>query len=117
MGGAHNGLKYHDLFLAGLNTLPAAIFTLSAAIFALGILPRFTTLIAYGVIAWSFLVQLLASGSKISHWVLDTFVFAHISFAPAVDPRWGPAWILIILGALLATGGALAFNRRDHRFR
>jgi ABC-2 type transport system permease protein len=113
LGSQHHGLTGHDLLLAGLNAVPAAVFTLGVGIFALGFAPRFTTLVTYGVIAWSFIVQLLASGTKLNHWLLDTSVFAHVAFAPAADPRWGPGWVFIALGACLALTGALAFNRRD----
>jgi len=112
LGGSHL-ISFHDLFIAGLNTLPAAIFTLGVGIFALGILPRFTTVITYGVIAWSFLIELLGTGTNINHWLLDTSVFNHVAFTPAADPKWAAAWVLVALGAALTMLGALAFNNRD----
>jgi ABC-2 type transport system permease protein len=113
MGGQHNGISFHDLSVAGLNALPAAIFILGVGIFALGVVPRLTTVITYGVIAWSFLVELLASGTNLNHWFLDTSVFNHVAFAPAADPKWGAGLVLIAIGAALAVAGAMAFNRRD----
>jgi len=113
MGSNHNGLAFGDLFRAGVNALPAAIFTLGVGLFALGVIPRLTTVIAYGVIAWSFVVQLLSSGTKLNHWVLDTSVFAHVAFAPAAYPKWQAGWMLVALGALLAAIGAWVFQRRD----
>jgi len=113
LGSTRGSFVFHDLLWAGLNTIPAAVFTAGVGVFAFGVLPRLTTTLAYGVIAWSFIIELLSSGTNISHWIRDTSVFTHIAFAPAADPRWGPALILLALGAGLALIGALAFNRRD----
>ncbi len=113
LGSNHYGITFHDLVSAGLNALPAAVFTLGVAVLAFGVLPRFTSVIAYGVIVWSFIVQLLSSGTNLSHWLLDTSIFTHVAFAPATDPKWSAGWILILLGVLIASIGAFVFNRRD----
>jgi len=108
-----NGLMFGDLIKAGLNMVPAAIFTLGIGIFSLGMVPRLTTVIAYGVIAWSFLIELVGSGTTVNHWVLDTSVFTHVAFAPAVEPKWRAGAVLVMLGLALVAIGALRFNRRD----
>jgi polyether ionophore transport system permease protein len=75
--------------------------------------PRFAGLIAYGVTAWSFVIELLRTGTNLNHWILDTSVFTHVAFAPAADPKWHTAWVLIAIGILLTGAGFGAFNRRD----
>lgn len=108
-----NGISYHELLLAGLNVAAPAYLVLGIAVFALGVMPRFTALVAYGAVAWSFALQMLASGLHLNHWLLDTSIFYHTALAPAVSPRWSANLVLIALGVALVLAGALRFNRRD----
>jgi ABC-2 type transport system permease protein len=109
----HVAVSFHTLLLAGLNTIAPALFTLGIGVLAFGILPRLTTFIAYGVIAWSFLIQLVSSGTTFNHWLLDTSVLQHVPLAPAANPNWSAAAILAGLGLLAALIGAACFRRRD----
>jgi ABC-2 type transport system permease protein len=109
----HTGVAYHDLSMAGLNLLAPAALTFGIGIFALGVLPRLTTVIAYGVIAWSFLISMVSSGINLNHWIQDTSILHHMALAPATAPDWGTDIKLVGLGILLALAGAWAFNSRD----
>ena len=109
----HTNVPYHTLLMAGSNLLAPAVLIAGIGIAALGIIPRLTTLIAYTVIAWSFLIQILSSGLNLSHWVLDTSIFQHVALAPAVNPDWSSAAALVGIGILLSLIGITAFNRRD----
>jgi ABC-2 type transport system permease protein len=109
----HVGVPFHTLFLAGLNMVAPALFILGAGIWALGIVPRLTTVVAYGVIGWSFLIQMISSGLNINHWILDTSVLQHIPLAPAANPNWMSAGIIAALGIVLCIVGSLVFNARD----
>jgi ABC-2 type transport system permease protein len=109
----HVGVSFHTLLLSGINTIGPALFILGIGILALGIVPRLTTFIAYGVIAWSFLIQLLSSGTTFNHWLLDTSVLQHVSLAPAASPNWTEAAILSGLGLIAALIGAAFFRKRD----
>lgn len=113
LGRHTNGLSFNDLWLAGVNSLPPAILTLGAGVFALGVIPRYTTIVAYAVVAWSFLVQMVSSGLNLNHWVLDTSVFYHVALAPAASPKWGSDLVITVIGLGLCVVGAAAFNRRD----
>jgi ABC-2 type transport system permease protein len=113
LGANHYGLTAHDLASAGLNLLPPAALTLGVAVFALGIWPRLTAVFAYGIIAWSFLLQMISSGLNLNHWLLDTSVFYHVALAPAASPNWPANIALILISTVLVLAGALAFNRRD----
>jgi ABC-2 type transport system permease protein len=106
-------VTWHDLLMAGLNTFAPAAFVLGIGVATMGLLPRHTALIAYGVVGWSFLVQMLSSGLNLNHWLLDLSIFHHVAFAPAVDPTWGTNLRLVIMGLILALIGALAFEHRD----
>jgi len=108
-----NGVTLHTLFLAGLNMLAPAWFTLGVGLFALGVRPRLTSLVAYGVIGWSFLLSLVSSGVNLSHWLLDTSILHQVSLAPASPPDWQTNYIIMALALLLAITGIAVFKRRD----
>jgi len=107
------GVAFHSILLAGLNVIAPALITLGIGVFAFGIIPRFTTIIAYSVIAWSFLLQIISSGLNLNHWILDSSVLSHVTLAPAVNPDWRSAAVLAGLGLVLSVIGGLRFNGRD----
>lgn len=109
----HAGVGYHQLFLAAVNGLSPVLLLLGMTIFAFGVLPRHTTLVGYGVVAWSFMMQLLSSGINLNHWLLDTAILHHVALAPAVEPAWHTNVILVAIGLVLAAIGVVVFNRRD----
>lgn len=69
--------------------------------------------VAYAIVAWSFIIEILGASLGASRWLLDTSVLHHIARAPAADVRWDSAAILIAVGLAAALLGALAFARRD----
>jgi len=107
------GFSFHTLWLAGLNAVIPALLAIGICVFCYGFFPRRTALVAYGIIAWSFLIDIVSSGINLNHYIMDTSVLSHISFAPATAPRWGTALNLIGVGVVLAILGAWRFNRRD----
>jgi len=109
----HAGVGFHPLLPAGLNIIAPAILLLGVGICAFGFVPRLTTVIAYSVIAWSFLLQIVSSGLNLNHWVLDTSVLNHVALAPAVSPNWQSAAVLTVIGLSLCAMGTLSFTRRD----
>ena len=107
------GLSFASLLAAGANAVPAAIFVLGIGTLVHGLAPRYSVVAAYGIVAWSFLVEIIGAGIGASHWLLDTSVLHHIARAPAAGVRWDSAAILISLGIAAAVAGAVAFTRRD----
>jgi len=107
------GASFHSLFTAGMNAIIPAIFVLGVSIFAFGLLPRYTIIISYTVIAWSFLITMLSSGINLNHWLLDTSLFRHVLLAPAVNPNWHTNLIIALFSLVLIIVGFLAFNNRD----
>ena len=58
---------------AGLNVVPPAVFILGARERStFGARPRAVSAVTYGLLAWSFLVELIGGIAGASHWVLDT---------------------------------------------
>jgi ABC-2 type transport system permease protein len=107
------GVSFHTLLLAGLNTVAPALLVLGIGVFALGLIPHLSTVVAYGVIAWTFLIEMVSSGLNLNHWILDTSILHHVALAPAANPKWETDAILVGIGVILGIIGAAAFNRRD----
>lgn len=109
----HAGVSVSSLVAAGLNTVPPAICIVGIGVLTMGLAPRATAWVAYGVLIWSFLVKLLGDVLRLSHWVLDTSVLQQMAPAPAVQPDWASAGALVALGLLGVVIGGFAFNHRD----
>jgi ABC-2 type transport system permease protein len=112
IAGQHTGLGFSDFAKAGLNIIPPALFVLGAGSFAYGAWPRLAAPAAYGLVAWSFLIELLATVIT-NRWLLDTSVLHQIQPVPAAQPDWASAAWLTGLGALAALAGTGLFSRRD----
>jgi putative exporter of polyketide antibiotics len=108
--GQHVGLTFCELQLAGVNSAVPALLLLGLGILAVGFAPRLTALVTYGVLAWSFLLEMLGSAIRINHWVMDTSLLHHIALAPTVQPNWRTAGAYLTVGAAL---GMWRFTRRD----
>lgn len=114
--GASSQRLYQDpptLLQAGLNAAVPGVFVLGAGVLVLGVRPRLAGTAAYGIVAWSFLVDLLGSLVKGSTWLRDSSLFSHIALAPSAKPDWGTDAIIVGLGMGAAIIGAIAFQRRD----
>jgi ABC-2 type transport system permease protein len=70
-------------------------------------------MVVYGLVAWSFLVELIGGVINANHWLLDTSVFHQLAGAPAVAPDWTSAGALVGLGLVSGALGVVAFQRRD----
>ena len=111
LGGADIG--FGTLSAAGLNVVPAGLFVLGAGTLAYGLAPRLAGGIVYGLVVWSFTAELVGAGLPASGWLRNLSVLHHITRAPAQDPRWGMATVLVGIGLTAAVLGAAAFARRD----
>ena len=74
----------------------------------LGVRPLAVGAVTYGLLAWSFLVELLSGLVNASHWVLDTSLFHQMAAASAIGPNWTGNAILIMLGLAASGVGAVA---------
>jgi len=109
----HAGIGFTPLLEAGLNLIPPAIFVLGIGTLFEGVWPRAATMVVYGLVAWSFLVELIGGVINANHWLLDTSVFHQLAGAPAVAPDWTSAGTLVGLGLVSGALGVVAFQRRD----
>lgn len=109
----HSPVSFGALAAAGLNIAAPALFVLGIGVLIFGVSPRLVSPVVYGLVAWSFIIEIIGSSMNASHWLLDTAVLSHIVPAPAADPNWiAVAWLagLGIVGAVI---GSVAFSRRD----
>jgi ABC-2 type transport system permease protein len=109
----HTNVSLGRLLEGGVNVVPPAVLVLGIGTLAFGILPRAVTIVAYGLVAWSFLVELVGATVKSNRWFLDTSLFHHMKPVPAADADWTSACVMAGIGILAAAVGAVAFMRRD----
>ena len=107
------GLSFPALLAAGVNAVPAAVFVLGTGTLIYGLAPRFAAVAAYGIVAWSFLVEIIGADIGASRWLLDTSLLHHITRAPAAPVNWDSVAILAAIGIAAAIAGTVAFTRRD----
>jgi ABC-2 type transport system permease protein len=108
-----SGVSFSTMWGAGLNVIPPAVCTLGIGALVFGAWPRASTIATYGVLVWSFLVELVGGIVGLDHWVLDTSVFHQMAAAPAVSPDWTSGTVLLVLGGTCAFVGGVAFKFRD----
>jgi len=113
MESQHTYIPLRTLLEAGINAVVPGVFVLGAGVLVLGIRPRLTAIAAYGIVAWSFLADLLGSLVKGTTLIRDSSLFTHIALAPAAKPDWGTAAIIVLLGLAATLIGAIAFRKRD----
>jgi ABC-2 type transport system permease protein len=109
----HSGVSIGDLAQAGLNIAPPGLFVLGLGAVVFGVAPRLASGIVYAVVAWSLLIEVIASVVQSNRILLDSSVLSHLAPAPAASPNWTAAAWLSGLGLLGAVIGIVAFHRRD----
>ena len=106
-------MNFTDVLEGGLNLVPPALCLLGLGVLAIGAWPRGAVIAVYAVFAWSFLVEVIGGALNLSHWVLDTSVLHQMAAAPAVNPDWASAAVLVAIGATASLLGGVAFVHRD----
>jgi ABC-2 type transport system permease protein len=111
--GQNDGVSFGTYIQAGVNVIPPVLFILGVGIFTFGIKPRLTSFLTYGLIAWSFMIDMLSSGINLNHWIVDTSILNHMAFAPAASPNWSVNLIMIGIALVLSAIGIIGFLKRD----
>lgn len=107
------GIPIATMLAAGINTVPAALVVLGAGTLLHAIAPRAATFATYAVVAWSFLIEFVATVVPRLHFLRDTSLLYHLAPAPAVHPHWATAAALVSIGAGAAGLGIAGFRYRD----
>ena len=106
-------ISFANLLGAGLNTVPAALCLLGLGALAWSVVPRMASAFVYGMLAWSFLVELLGGIVNSSHWLLDTSILHQLAPSPAVAPDWTSGGVMVGIGVLASLAGSALFSHRD----
>ena len=101
------------LLEAGANALPVTILFLGFGALAYALIPQAAVALAYGLLAASFLWQLVGALLGPPQWVLDLSPFAHVALVPTESFQPTPAAVMTGLGLLAGLGALVTFNRRD----
>jgi len=109
----HAGLSFHELLLAGINSVGPGIALLGIGVLTFGFVPRLTAIVCWGILAWAFLIDMLGSAINVNHWVMDTSLLRHVALAPAVSPDWRICGTYLAIGCAAALVGGWQFIRRD----
>jgi ABC-2 type transport system permease protein len=109
----HSGIGFAAMLQAGLNVVAPALFILGVGTLLYGLIPRLAAPILYGLVLWSFLIEIIGSSVTSNHWLLDTAVLSHVGPVPATNLNWTAITWLSGLGLIAAVAGLAALDRRD----
>jgi ABC-2 type transport system permease protein len=107
------GLGIGSALAAGVDVAVPGVAVLGIGVLVFGVWPRAAAAVVYAVVAWSFLVELVASVITGNRLLLDTSVLHHIRPSPAVAPDWIALLAMTAISALAVAGGLAALRRRD----
>ena len=108
----HAGIGFGELLQAGLNVAPPALFVLGIGALAFGLWPRGAIGVAYGLVVWSFLAEIVASIIGSGHW-LATPRRCCTSPRRRRRPRLDGRGVARRPGSARRARGLSAFGRRD----
>ena len=107
------GFAVAVMIVAGLNIVAPAVCVLGLSTLAFGVLPRATSIVGYGIVTWSLLMEFVGGIGALNHWIFDTSLFHQMSAAPAVGPNAVSDFWMIAIGVAAAVAGCVVFARRD----
>ncbi len=106
-------LAIGDALMAGVNLIPAALLFLGLGILVLGLTPRLTAPLTYGLVIAAYLLDFVGPLLELPDGLLDVSPFRHLSAVPAADLDITAALIMLGIGTLAALAGIAAFRHRD----
>ena len=98
---------------AGANVLPTVFWFLAVGMLAFALVPRWSTGIAYGLVALSFVWELFGALVGAPGWLLDVSPLHHLALVPAQPFRLDSSAMMLAIAALASLGAVKAFARRD----
>jgi ABC-2 type transport system permease protein len=102
-----------DALLAVVNVVPLAWLVLGLGVALLGLVPRLTAPLAYGLVLAAYLLDFVGGVLELPESVLDASPFRQLAAVPAEPLAAGPLVAMLAIGAALAAVGVVAFRRRD----
>jgi putative exporter of polyketide antibiotics len=98
---------------AGLNIVPTALLVLGIGAVVRAVAPRFAAAAIYGVVVWSFVIDLFASLVSGTRWLDHLSLFHYMALAPAQPTDPTTIVVTLVLAAALLSSATLLFTRRD----
>lgn len=108
-----SGIPLSKMLEAGLNAVALGLLFLGLGTLVFGFVPRLTASLTLGLVAGTFLLEMVGSVVKAPSWLLDLSPFHHLSLAPAASLDVTATLAMVAVAAFAALLGMLAFARRD----
>ena len=102
-----------DAMLAAVNAVPLAWLVLGLGVTLLGLVPRLTAPLAYGLVLVAYLLDFVGGVLELPEAVLDASPFRQLAAVPAESLAVTPLLVMLAIGAVLTAVGFVAFRRRD----
>lgn len=109
----NSGVGWRTMLEAGINMVFPTAMLMGFCTFVFGLRPRLTTALGYGVIGWSFLMEVIVSLFWPNSKLLNLSLYHHLVLVPASDINWAKSLWMLLIGSALAVLGLWLFNRRD----
>ncbi len=106
-------ISFTDGLRAGLNAVPLAWLFLGLGVAVLGLAPRLTAPLTYGIVVAAFLLDFVGGFVDLPEAIIDLSPFRQLAAVPAADVDLGAALAMLAVGLAGAVIGVLAFCRRD----
>ncbi|MBL1096043.1 ABC transporter permease [Streptomyces coffeae] len=97
---------------AALAQAPALWVVTSAAVFLVGVVPKYTAA-AWAVVGWVVTLSWLGPALKMPQSVMDTSPFTHLPKLPGDDVTAAPFLWSLLISVVLTAGGLVGLRRRD----
>jgi ABC-2 type transport system permease protein len=107
------GVSLADMAAGGANCLPPGLCFLGLGALALAALPRATTGVSYGLVAISFVWELVGALLGAPGWTLALSPFHELALVPAESFDAGGAAALLGVAAVAGAAAFVLFERRD----
>lgn len=102
-----------DALAAGLNTVSVAWLAFGLAIALVGVVPRLTAPLSYGLVLGFYLIDFVGGMLELPEAVLELSPFAHLASVPVVDVNLAATGVSLAVAAVGIVVGLVAFRRRD----
>ncbi len=102
-----------DALAAAVNVVPVAVLALGIGIAVLGLLPRLTAPVTYGLVLAAYLLDFVGGLLELPEWALELSPFRQLAAVPAQSIEVLPLVVMLAVGLAAAGIGTVAFRRRD----
>ncbi len=102
-----------DALVAAVNIIPVAWLSLGIGIAVLGLAPRLTAPLTYGLVLAAYLLDFVGGLLELPEWALELSPFRQLAAVPAQSIEPLPLLVMIGVGVVAAAIGTTVFRRRD----